>query len=164
MPSFDAVSEVNVAELDNALNQATREITTRYDFKGVKASIDREPGNVFLLKASTEERLGAVREVFLTRLAARGISLRSLEVGKSEESGFNQYKQTVKVIEGIAPEKAKKLTALIRDSKIKVQASIQGDAVRITGKKRDDLQEVIALLRSKMDELNLDLQFINFRD
>lgn len=163
MPSFDVVSQVNVAELDNALNQARKEIETRYDFKGVKASIERQQGNVFQLKAS-DDRLGSVREVFLTRLAKRGISLRNLEVGKEEETGVNQRKQLITVVEGITPEKAKKVTSTIRDSKLKVQASIQGDAIRVTGKSRDVLQSVIALLRGKMDELELELQFINFRD
>lgn len=164
MPSFDTVSQVDVAELDNALQQAKKEIETRYDFKGVKASIDRQPGNVFQLKAPNEERLGAVREVLFTRLAKRNISLRNLEVGKAEESGLNQFKQTVKVIEGITPEKAKKIIAVIKDAKLKVQPSIQGDVVRVTGKNRDDLQAAIALLRGQMDALELELQFINFRD
>lgn len=164
MPSFDIVSKVNIAELDNAFQQARKEIDTRYDFKGVQASIDRQPDNVFLLKSSTEERLGAVREVLFTRLAKRGISLRNLEVGKAEPSGVNQYKQTVKVVEGISPEKAKKIVALIKGSRLKVQPAIQGDVVRVSGKNRDDLQSTIALLRGKLDELELELQFINFRD
>lgn len=164
MPSFDVVSEVNMAELDNALQQAQKEMETRYDFKGVKASIERQPQNVFLIKANSTERLSALRELLFTRIAKRGISLRNVELGREEESGVMLFKQTVTVREGIASEKAKKIVAMIKDSKIKVQASIQGEAVRISGKNRDDLQSVIALLRDQMDSLELELQFTNFRD
>lgn len=164
MPSFDAVSQVNMAEMENALHQSQKEIETRYDFKGAKASVEKQPNNVFLLKASTEERLSAVREVVLTKLAKRGISLRNVEIGRPEESGVQLYKQTLKVVEGIPAEKAKKLVAMVKDAKLKVQASIQGDLVRVSGKNRDDLQSVIALFRGKAEELELSLQYINFRE
>lgn len=164
MPSFDVVSQVDMAELDNALGQAKKEIETRYDFRGANASLEKQPGNVILLKAGSEEHVASLRETLFQKLAKRGISLRNVEVGNVEESGVRAYKQTMTVKEGVSPEKLKKLTALVKDSKIKVQASIQGDSLRVGGKNRDDLQSVIALLRGKADELELSLQFINFRD
>lgn len=164
MPSFDVVSKVNMAELDNALTQAKKELETRYDFKGAKASIERLPKNEVQLKANSEERLSSLRELLFAKLSKRGISLRNVDVGKAEESGLQLYKQTMTIREGIAVEKAKLITAAVRDSKLKVQASIQADTVRVTGKSRDDLQEAIALLRGKMDEFEVELQFNNFRD
>lgn len=164
MPSFDVVSKVEMAELDNALSQAKKELDTRYDFKGAKASIERLPKNEVMLKAASEEKLGVLRELFFAKLAKRGISLRNVEVGKAEESGLQLYKQVLTVREGVAIEKAKKIVALVKDSKLKVQASIQGETVRVTGKSRDDLQSAIAMLRGRMDELELELQFENFRD
>lgn len=164
MPSFDVVSEVNVAELDNAFTQAKKELDTRYDFKGASASFERLPNDELLLRAASEERLGALRELLFTKLAKRGISLRNVETGQVEPSGHKLYKQTLVVKEGIPVEKAKKIGALVKETKLKVQASIQGELVRVTGKNRDDLQSVMALLRGKMDELELDLQFTNFRD
>ena len=164
MPSFDVVSKVEMAELDNALSQAKKELDTRYDFKGAKASIERLPKNEVMLKAVSEEKLGVLRELFFAKLAKRGISLRNVDVGKAEESGLQLYKQVLTVREGIAIEKAKKVVALVKDSRLKVQASIQGETVRVTGKSRDDLQSVIAMLRGRMDELELELQFENFRD
>ena len=164
MPSFDVVSKVDLAELDNALAQAKKELDTRYDFKGAKASMDKQPENAVLLKANSEERVGGLREMLFQKLSKRGISLRNVELGRVEESGVNLYKQLVTVKEGIPPEKLKKLTAIVKESKVKAQPAIQGDSLRITGKQRDDLQQVIALLREKQDELDLSLQFINFRD
>lgn len=164
MPSFDVVSKVNMAELDNALNQAQKELETRYDFKGAKASLDKQPQNVVLLKANSEERIGALRELLLQKLAKRGISLRNVDFGRVEESGLQLYKQTITVREGITTEKAKRIVQIIKDSKLKVQPAIQADAVRVTGKNRDDLQSVIAMLRGHADELELDMQYINFRD
>lgn len=164
MPSFDVVSKVNMAELDNALTQAQKELDTRYDFKGTKSSFERLPKNEIQLKSHTEERLDGLRELVFTKIAKRGISLRNVDASKVEESGLQMYKQTLTVREGIAIEKAKKVVAFVKDAKLKVQGSIQGELVRITGKNRDDLQEAIALLRGKMDELEVELQFINFRD
>jgi uncharacterized protein YajQ (UPF0234 family) len=164
MPSFDVVSEVNMAELDNALAQTKKEIETRYDLKGAKASAELLPENVIQLKANSDERVSIIREMLFTKLAKRGISLRNVDAGKVEESGLSLYKQSITVREGIASEKAKKVVAYVKDSKLKVQASIQGEAVRITGKNRDDLQAAIALLRGKMDELEVELQFNNFRE
>lgn len=165
MPSFDVVSQVNMSELDNALTQAKKELDTRYDLKDAKASMEKVgKGNEIQLKANSQDRIATIREMLLGKIAKRGISLRNLDYGKVEESGVNLYKQTITVKEGIAPEKAKKLVALVKDSKLKVQASIQGDLVRVTGKDRDFLQEAIALFRSKADELELALQYTNFRD
>ena len=165
MPSYDVVSQVNMSELDNALTQAKKELDTRYDLKDAKASMEKVgKGNEIQLKANSQDRIATIREMLLGKIAKRGISLRNLDYGKVEESGVNLYKQTITVKEGIAPEKAKKLVALVKDSKLKVQASIQGDLVRVTGKDRDFLQEAIALFRSKADELELALQYTNFRD
>lgn len=165
MPSFDVVSKVNMAELDNALAQAKKEMETRYDLKGAKTSMEKlAKGNEIQLKADSEEHVGIIREMLLGKMAKRGISLRNVEFGKVEESGVQLYKQTLTIREGIAPEKAKAIVALIKDSKLKVQAAINGDLVRVTGKNRDDLQSVIALLKGKSDELELALQYINPRD
>jgi uncharacterized protein YajQ (UPF0234 family) len=153
-----------MAELDNALSQAKKELDTRYDFKGAKASIERLPKNELQLKANSEEKLSGLRELLFAKLSKRGISLRNVDVGKAEESGLQLYKQTITVREGIEVEKARRLVAAVKDSKLKVQASIQGETVRVTGKNRDDLQAVIALLRGRMDELEVELQFNNFRD
>ncbi len=164
MPSFDVVSEVNMAELENALTQAKKELETRYDFKGAKASLEMLPKDEIQLKASTEERITALREILLAKITKRGISLRNVDFGKVEESGVQMHKQTISVKQGIAIEKAKKIVALIKDSKLKVQGSIQGEAVRVTGKNRDDLQSAMALLRGQADVLEVELQFNNFRD
>lgn len=164
MPSFDVVSQVDLAELDNALAQAKKELETRYDFKGANASLEKQPGNAVQFKASSEEHVNGLREMLFQKLARRGISLRNVELGRVEESGVKLYKQLMTVKEGIAPEKLKKLTALVKESKLKAQPAIQGDTLRVSAKKRDDLQDVIALLRGKADELDLSLQFINFRD
>jgi len=164
MPSFDVVSQVNMAEFDNALNQAQKELETRYDFKGARASLERLPGNVVQLKAASDDRLSALRELLFTKLAKRGISLRNVDTGRVEESGVQLYKQPVTIREGIATDKARQVVAAVKESGLKVQPSIQGDTVRVTGKSRDDLQSVIALLRGRMDALELELQFTNFRD
>jgi uncharacterized protein YajQ (UPF0234 family) len=165
MPSFDVVSQVAMAEVDNALAQAKKELDTRYDLKDAKASFEKlAKGNEIQLKANSQDRVATIREMLLGKLAKRNISLRNVDFGKVEESGVNLYKQTLTIKEGISAEKAKQLTALVRDAKLKVQASIQGDLVRVTGKNRDDLQSAIAVLRGKADELELSLQFINFRD
>ena len=164
MPSFDVVSEVNMAELDNAISQAKKELDTRYDFKGAKASVEKLPKEEVQLKANSQDKLDTLRELVLAKIAKRGISLRNVDYGKVEESGVQLYKQTLTIKQGIEVEKAKQLVAMLKDSKIKVQGSIQGDLVRVSGKNRDDLQEAMALLRSKADEVNVELQFTNRRD
>lgn len=164
MPSFDVVSQVDLAELDNALTQAKKEVDSRYDFKNAKATLEKQPGNAILIKANSEEHVTSLRELLFQKLAKRGISLRNVDIGRVEESGLNLYKQLMTVKEGIPTDKLKKLTAIVKDSKLKAQPAIQGDSLRVSAKQRDDLQSVIALLRGKADELDLSLQFVNFRD
>jgi uncharacterized protein YajQ (UPF0234 family) len=158
--SFDVVSKVDKMEADNALNQAVKEIETRYDFKGVGASIEWS-GDKVLMKASAEERVKAVLEVFEQKLIKRGISLRSLDAGEPYPSG-KEYRIEAKLKEGIDQDDAKKVTKLIRDEGPKsVKAQIQGDEVRVSSKSRDDLQATMALLKGA--DLPVALQFVNFR-
>ncbi|MBU8894300.1 YajQ family cyclic di-GMP-binding protein [Corallococcus sp. H22C18031201] len=165
MPSFDVVSKIDLAELDNAVNQAKKELSTRYDFQGAQADIVLAPDQTSLtVKANSEDRVQAAKEVLLARLAKRGISLHALEYGTVEKTGLHNVKQPIKLQQGIPVEKSKELIKLLKDSKLKVQASIQSDQLRVTGKNRDDLQEVIALFRREQDRLKLDMQFTNFRD
>ncbi|MCD1146262.1 YajQ family cyclic di-GMP-binding protein [Kocuria sp. LUK] len=158
--SFDVVSKVDKQEVSNALNQAQKEIAQRYDFKGVGAEIDFS-GEKILMKASSEERVGAVLDVFQSKLVKRGISLKSLDAGEPYASG-KEYRIEASVKEGIAQDQAKKITKIIRDEGPKgVKATIQGDELRVSSKSRDDLQDVIALLKGA--DLEVDLQFINYR-
>ncbi len=161
MPSFDAVSEVDHQEVDNAVNQATKEIQQRYDFKGTKTEIKLDKNNIHVV-SDNETKMKAVIEILQTKAMRRGIDIKSLSVGKIEPAGGQLVKCDVKVLEGIETEKAKKITAAIKDSKLKVQAQIQDNQVRVTGKKRDDLQEAIALLKGQ--DFGIPLQFKNFRD
>jgi len=161
MPSFDVVSKLDHHEVDNAVDQARREIVQRYDFKGTESSIEKtEEGLV--LRSNSEGRVDAVRDVLESKLLKRKISLKSLDVQKAQPAGGQMWRQLIKLKEGVAQDKAKEIVKAIKDSKMKVQAAIQGDAVRVTGKKRDDLQEAIALLKEK--DFDLPLQFTNFRD
>ncbi|KLU08641.1 YajQ family cyclic di-GMP-binding protein [Kocuria sp. SM24M-10] len=158
--SFDVVSKVDKQEVSNALNQAQKEIAQRYDFKGVGAEIDFS-GEKILMKANSEERVTAVLDVFQSKLVKRGISLKSLDAGDPFASG-KEYRIEASVKEGIAQDQAKKITKLIRDEGPKgVKATIQGDELRVSSKSRDDLQDVIALLKGS--DLEVDLQFINYR-
>lgn len=158
--SFDVVSKVDKQEVSNALNQASKEVEQRYDFRGVGASIDFS-GEKIMIKANSEERALAVLDVFQSKLVKRGISLKSLEVGDPYPSGKEtRIESTIK--EGIAQDQAKKITKLIRNEGPKgVKANIQGDELRVSSKSRDDLQEIIALLKSS--DLEVDLQFVNYR-
>ena len=157
--SFDVVSKVDRQEVDNALNQAAKEIAQRYDFKGVGAEIDFS-GEKILMKASSEERVKAVKDVFESKLVKRGISLKSLDAGAPFASG-KEYRIEATMKEGIDQPTAKKITKLIRDEGPKsVKAQIQGDELRVSSKSRDDLQSVIAMLKDFEDA---DLQFVNFR-
>lgn len=159
--SFDIVSKVDRQEVDNALNQAVKEIAQRYDFKAVGASIAWSGDTAVEIKANSEERAKAVLDVFQEKLIKRGISLKSLEAGDPKASG-KEFRLTATVKEGIAQDEAKKISRIIREEGPKgVQAQIQGDQLRVTSKKRDDLQEVIALLKGK--ELDVALQFTNYR-
>lgn len=158
--SFDIVSKVDSQEVANALNQASKEVEQRYDFKGVGASIEQS-GEKILMKANSEDRVKAVLDVFQTKLIKRGISLKSLDAGEPFASG-KEYRIEAKIKEGIAQEQAKKISKIIRDEGPKsVKSQIQGDELRVTSKSRDDLQEVQALLKSK--DLEVDLQFVNYR-
>jgi cyclic-di-GMP-binding protein len=158
--SFDIVSKVDPQEIANALNQASKEVEQRYDFKGVGASIE-ESGEKILIKANSEERAKAVLDVFQSKLVKRGISLKSLEDGKPFASG-KEFRIECKIKEGISQENAKKINKILRDEGPKsVKSQIQGDELRVSSKSRDDLQEVQALLKSK--DLEVDVQFVNYR-
>ena len=163
MPSFDVVSEVDMNELTNAVDQASREIGNRYDFKGSSARVERT-GDTLMVYGDSEFQLEQVTDILYQKLAKRGIDVASIDAGKIESISGDKAKQPRQVKQGIATELAKKIVRLLKDSKMKVQAAIQGDQVRVTGKKRDDLQEAIALLRSKAAELGQPLQYTNFRD
>ncbi|MEO6205862.1 MAG: YajQ family cyclic di-GMP-binding protein [Mycobacteriales bacterium] len=159
-PSFDVVSKVDRQEVDNALNQAGKEISTRYDFKGVGASIEWS-GDDIVIKANSDERCNAVLDVFKEKLIKRSISLKTLEAGEPQQSG-KEYRLTSKVNEGISMENAKKVAKVIRDEGPKgIQPQIQGDQLRVTGKKKDDLQAVIALLKGQ--DFDFAVQFTNYR-
>jgi uncharacterized protein YajQ (UPF0234 family) len=158
--SFDVVSKVDRQEVDNALNQAAKEIAQRYDFKNVGASIAWS-GEKIVMTANSEERVKAVLDVFETKLIKRGISLKSLDAGEPKASG-KEYRLEAAVKEGIATDEAKKISKLIRDEGPKgVKAQIQGDELRVSAKSRDDLQAVIAML--KQADLDVALQFVNYR-
>ncbi|TPE55567.1 YajQ family cyclic di-GMP-binding protein [Maribrevibacterium harenarium] len=161
MPSFDIVSELNWHEVTNAVDQANREIVTRYDFKGVDASFTIKDKQAIVLEAKAEMQLKQMVDMISQKLVNRGIDLKCLDRGKIVESNLRAT-QELKLKEGIDAAEAKKLVKLIKDSKIKVQAQIQGEQLRVTGKKRDDLQQVMQLVRSS--ELELPVQFNNFRD
>ena len=159
-PSFDVVSKVDRQEVDNALNQAAKEAATRYDFKGTGAEIAWS-GESILLKAESEERVKALLDVFKEKLVKRQISLKTLDAGEPQASG-KEYRITAKVSEGISQDNAKKVAKVIRDEGPKgVQAQIQGDQLRVSGKKKDDLQAVISLLKGK--DFDFALQFTNYR-
>lgn len=163
MPSFDIVSEVNQVEVHNALDQANKEITNRFDFKGSDARVElNEKDKVLTLFADDEFKLTQVRDVLTGKLAKRGVDVRCLEPRDIESVSGNKVKQAVTVREGVEQDLGKKIVKLVKDSKLKVQASIQGDAVRITGAKKDLLQETIALVRKSISDFPL--QFKNFRD
>ncbi|MFN3703164.1 YajQ family cyclic di-GMP-binding protein [Thermomonas sp.] len=160
MPSFDIVSEVDTHELTNAVDQAGRELATRFDFKGVEARFTREE-NVITQSAPSEFQLQQMTDILRARLIARKIDVRCLEFGDIE-TNLAGARQKVTVKQGIERELAKKLQAAIKDAKLKVDTQINGDKLRVTGKKRDDLQAAIALLREQ--DFGLPLQFDNFRD
>jgi cyclic-di-GMP-binding protein len=161
MPSFDVVSKVDWHEIDNALNQATRELTQRFDFKDTNTSIELKD-EAFQIESADEHKLAAAVEVLEGKLAKRKVPLGALDRGKVESASAGRARQTIKVRSGVETETARAVVKAIKDAKLKVQASIQGDVVRVSGKKRDDLQEVIALLRDQKFEQPL--QYENFRD
>ncbi len=161
MPSFDIVNEVNKVELKNAVEQTNKEVSTRFDFKGSDARVDQKELELTLF-ADDDFKLKQVVDILNGRLAKRGIDVRLLDFKAKEKIGGDKMKQVVNVKNGIESELAKKIVKLIKDSKMKVQASIQGEAVRVTGTKRDDLQAAIQLVKTSVNEMPL--QFQNFRD
>ena len=161
MPSFDVVSEANLVEVRNALDQSNKEITTRFDFKGSDARVEQKD-NELTAFADSEFQLSQVRDVLTNKLAKRKVDVRFLEDGDIKKIGGDKVKQVIKVKNGIETDDAKKIVRVIKDSKMKVQASIQGESVRVTGAKRDDLQAAMAMLRK--DVPDMPLEFNNFRD
>lgn len=160
-PSFDVVSKVDRQEVDNALNQASKELSTRFDFRGTGAKVEWAGEHAVTIEAETEERAKAAVEVFKEKLIKRGISLKAFEADEPAVSG-KIYKVNGKIIEGIEADKAKKIAKFIRDEGPKgVQAQIQGDQLRVSGKKKDHLQDVIALLKN--EDFGIALQFTNYR-
>ena len=161
MPSFDVVSQVDRQEIDNALNQTRKEVAQRYDLKGTKTEIRDEQESLIVI-SDNDFTVKAVVDILQSKLVRRGISLKALVYGKIEPAAGGLAKQTLTVQQGIDTDRARQIVKLVKDAKLKVQSQIQGDQVRISGKKRDDLQTVIQLLKAQ--DLNLPLQFINFRD
>jgi uncharacterized protein YajQ (UPF0234 family) len=162
MPSFDVVSEVDHQEVRNAVDQAQRELSTRFDFKGTNSTIEQSDLTL-TLRSSTEDRLRALRQVLEERLVKRGVSLKGLDYAKVEEAAGATVRQVATITVGISSDKAREINKLIKDAGLKgVQSQTQGDQVRVTGKKRDDLQAVIQKLKGA--DLGLALQFTNFRD
>jgi len=161
MPSFDIVSKVDMQEVDNAVNQAVKEIAQRYDFKGSKCSITPEKDSVKIL-ADDDYKLKAVVDVLQSKFLKRSISIKALQYGKVEPASGGMVRQIITVQQGISKEKAKDIIAAIKEAKLKVQAQIQDDQVRVTGKNRDDLQDAIQLLKGK--DLDVEMQFLNFRE
>ena len=160
MPSFDTVSEVDLHEVSNAVDQANREIGNRYDFKGSSARVVQTEDQL-TIQADNEFQLNQVKDILHLKLAKRGVDLGSLEEGKLETT-INQARQTLRVQQGISQDIAKRIVKLVKDARLKVQASVQGDKVRVSGKNRDDLQKVIAMLKDAA--IDLPLQYNNFRD
>jgi len=163
VPSFDIVSEVNQVEVNNAIDQANKEISNRFDFKGSDARVElNEKEKKLTIYADDDFKLTQVRDVLTGKLAKRGVDVRCLNPGEVDKASGNKVRQDVAVRQGIEQELAKKIQKLVKDSKLKVQASIQGDAVRVSGAKKDSLQDVIALVRKSVTDFPL--QFKNFRD
>ena len=163
MPSFDIVSKINLQEVDNAVNSVLREISNRYDFKGANFSIElKTKENLIIITADSDYRLNAIRDSLKVFATKRGIDVKAFDFQKEEKAGGDTLRQEVKLRNGIEQEVAKQIVKHVKDAKMKVQASIKGDEVRVDGKKRDDLQEAISLIRA--GNYNVPLQFINFRD
>ncbi len=161
MPSFDIVSKVDIQEVDNAVNQALKEMAQRYDFKGSKSEIDWDKAEEIKLLGDSDNRLTTIIDLLQSKLIKRGVSLKAIEYGKVEDASGSMKRQVVTLKQGIAVEKAKEINKIIKETKLKVQSQIQGDQVRVTGKKLDDLQAVIQELKGR--DLDIDLQFINMR-
>ncbi len=161
MPSFDTVLEPNLIEVRNAVEQTIKEITTRFDFKGTSARVELAD-KVITVWADSDFQLGQVRDVLHGKMAKRNVDLRFLDAAKPETIGGDKLKQAITVKSGIPQDMAKRIGTALKDAKLKVQSSIQGDVVRVSGAKRDDLQAAIALLRQRIDDAPL--SYTNFRD
>ena len=163
MPTFDIVSKIDHQKLDNAINVAVKEITNRYDFHGSKTELELQKKTMSIeIITENEMRLKAIQEIIISRMMKQGLDPASLDYGKEHYASGNMIKKEIKVKEGVDKETGKKLVKIIKDSGIRVQASIMDEQVRVTGKKIDDLQQVIAIVRSQYT--GLPLQYINFRD
>ncbi len=162
MPSFDIVSEVDRVELRNAVDQANREVGNRFDFKGSDARIELAEGNLLTVFADDDFKLGQVYDVLIAKMAKRGVDVRSLARGQIEKVSGDKVKQVVTVRSGVDKELGKRIVKLIKDSKMKLQGSIQGETVRVSGAKRDSLQEAISKVKAEVKDYPL--QFTNFRD
>jgi hypothetical protein len=162
MPSFDVVSQVNLQEVDNALNQAVKEIQTRYDFKGTKSEIRRGEKGAFTIIADDEFKRKAVLDIVQSKLVKRGVSIKAMQLGKVEPASGGTVRQEVTFQSGIPTEKGKEIVKHLKDTKLKVQGAIQDEQVRVSGKNKDDLQAAIQAIKSK--DFGLDLQFTNYRD
>lgn len=161
MPSFDVVSEANMVEVRNAVEQTNKEIGTRFDFRGSDARVEQKEHELTVF-ADSDFQLGQVKDVLTNKMTKRKVDIRFMDEGKIEKIGGDKVKQVVTIKNGIQSDSAKKIVKLVKDSKMKVQASIQGDAVRVAGAKRDDLQATMAMLRKEVSDLPL--EFNNFRD
>jgi uncharacterized protein YajQ (UPF0234 family) len=160
--SFDVVSKVDLQEVQNAVQQASKEISTRFDFRGSKSKIEWNEKDLALTLTSDDEgKLKSVKDILETRLVKRGVAVKSLDYQKVEPAAMGTVRQVAKIQQGIASEKAKEIVKAIKDRKLKVQAAIQGDQVRVSGRAKDDLQEVMALLRGA--DFGVPLQFTNYR-
>lgn len=161
MPSFDIVSQVNWHEVDNAVDQANREIGNRYDFKGTGAGVERTEA-ILTINADNEFQVGQAREILHGRLATRGVDLKALDAAEPETTAGGRARQVITVQSGLGQDLARRLVKMIKGSRLKVQAAIQGEQVRVTAKKRDDLQAVIAMLKEA--DVDQPLQYVNLRD
>ena len=163
MPSFDVVSQVDMQEVDNAVNQVRKELNHRYDFRNSKSEVQFERGSNITLVADDSMKLKALASMLNEKMAKRGVGVRALDYKEPESSVGTSLKQKIEIKQGISRENAKKIVKIIKDEKLKkIQAQIQQDQIRVTGPKKDDLQSVIELLKTKVD--NLELQFVNFQD
>lgn len=160
-PSFDIVSEVDMQEVNNAINQTVKEITQRFDFKGSKSIVEIENGNSIKVVTEDDTRMRNIIDILQSKFIKRGVAIKNLEYGKVESAAGGMVRQSVRIKQGIEADIAKKITKDIKDLKIKVQTQLQDDQVRVSGKKLDDLQAVIAFLKGK--DYGVELQFSNFR-
>ena len=160
-PSFDVVSEVAMQEVNNAINQTVKEITQRFDFKGTKSTVEIENGNAIKIVTEDDTRMRNIVDILQSKFIKRGVAIKNLEYGKVEPAAGGMVRQSIKVKQGIDADIAKKITKDIKNMKVKVQATLQDDQIRVSGKKIDDLQAVIAFLKGQ--DYGVELQFSNFR-